>query len=177
MSVALILAKSDSKRLQNKNTLDVNGEPMFMTNVRKCLKIFDKVYVSSNDRKICKLAFSCGALPIMRDKTLCGDTPNIPVYQHAMLKMKDDFVAVQANSPTIDEKLILTCKNLIESYDEVMTCHKDYSIYGSIWAIKRKKLIGYKNHYNPKPDILIVDTSIDVHTEEDYKKVLKFYEK
>jgi CMP-N-acetylneuraminic acid synthetase len=174
MTVALILSKGESKRLPNKNSLDFHGEPMFMVNVRKCLPIFEKVYVSSEDRGILKLAKSVGAIPIMRDAKLCGDTPNVPVYQHAMHIMDDDFVAVQANSPTISPKLIITAKDLIEHFDEVMTCHPDYSIYGSIWAIKKDKLVEYKNCYKPKPQILIVDTSIDVHTQEDFEKALNY---
>jgi CMP-N-acetylneuraminic acid synthetase len=46
---ALILAKSDSRRLPKKNTLDFNGVPMFLVNVIKCVEIFDKTYVSSDD--------------------------------------------------------------------------------------------------------------------------------
>lgn len=172
MTVALVLAKRESGRLKDKNILDFHGEPMFLVNTKKCLKIFDKVYVSSDDRKILKQAQQAGAIPIMRDRKLCGDTPNIPVYQHAMAKMKDDFVAVQANSPTVNIELIKTVKEFLDNYDEVMTCHKDYSIYGSIWAIKQSKLKNYKNCYKPKPSILLVDESIDIHTQEDYENAL-----
>lgn len=172
MISALILAKGESKRLTRKNTQDFNGEPMFLINVKKCLKLFDKVYVSSEDRKILKMAENAGAIPIMRDKHLCGDTPNIPVYQHAMHKMKSDFVAVQANSPTVNPKLIITIRDLLKDYDEIMTCHEDYSIYGSIWALKQDKLKNYQDHYKPKPKILVVDHSIDIHTAGDLQDAL-----
>jgi CMP-N-acetylneuraminic acid synthetase len=177
LSVALILAKGDSKRLPNKNQLDFHGEPMFMMNVRKCLKLFDKVYVSSEDRGILKLAQSIGAIPIMRDAKLCGDTPNIPVYQHAMHIMNDDFVAVQANSPTVSMKLIATVRDLIGHYDEVMTCHPDYKIYGSLWALSKNKLSSYQDCYNPKPQIMIVDTSTDVHDQKDFEEAIQQYGK
>lgn len=172
MAVGLILAKSDSKRLPKKNIVDFNGVPMFVVNLRKMLRVFPEVFVSSDSRNILKIAKEEGAVPIMRSRKLCGDTPNICVYQHAMFDMDDDFVAVQANSPSIDIELIKTAKELIGKYSEVMTCHDDYSIYGSIWAITKEKLKGYGNHYDPKPDILIKDLSTDVHTEEDLQKAL-----
>lgn len=185
LSVALILAKKHSNRLPEKNTLDFNGEPMFLINVKKCLKLFPKVYVSSDSKEILALAKSVGAIPIKRDENLCGDVPNIPVYKHALKKMGDidGIVAVQANSPTISSKLIFTAKELLEvGYQEIMTCHplqenKNYheqsaKIYGSIWALSTKRLENYGDYYKPKPEILLVDTSVDIETEEDLKKAL-----
>lgn len=169
-SVGLILAKSQSKRLPNKNTLDFNGEPMFVTNLRKCLKIFDKVYVSSDSPSILDIAFQVGAVPIKRPESLCGDTPNITVYQHALEFMDnpDYIVAVQANSPTVPEQLIYQVNELMkEGVEEVMTCHPDYSIYGSIWAIAIDKLNHYGDPYKPTPSFLVTDNSVDIHTEED----------
>lgn len=172
-SVALILAKSDSTRLPNKNTLPVNGEPMFLTNVRKCLKIFDEVYVSSDSVDILEQAMKVGAIPIKRGKDLCGDIPNIPVYRHAQQYMDADIiVAVQANSPTLSPHIISDIKFLMErGHDEVMTCHEDYSIYGSVWALNKRRLAEYDNFYNPCPNVLIVDKSIDIHTKKDYNSI------
>jgi len=173
--VGLILAKSDSERLANKNRLDFNGQPMFLINTRKCLNIFSRVYVSSDDPWILGEAEEIGAIPIKRPKELCGDTPNIPVYQHALQFMNglNGIVAVQANSPTINSKLIVITKYLMEhGFKEIMTCHKDYSIYGSIWALSYWRLKNYDDPYKPKPEVLIYDPSIDIHTNEDYKKAL-----
>ena len=57
---------------------------MFLVNTEKCLDIFDSVYVSSDSKEILKQAQEIGAIPILRSEDLCGDTPNIPVYQHAL---------------------------------------------------------------------------------------------
>src|SRR3990167_5334336 len=135
---ALILAKSHSKRLPGKNTLDFHGDPMFLVNVKKCLSLFEKVYVSTNDYDIYKKAILVGAEAIIRGEELCGDTPNIPVYQHAMKQMPDidGIVAVQSNSPTVDPRIIKTIKIVMEEgAQEVMTCHSDRKIYGSVWAL------------------------------------------
>lgn len=149
-----------------------------MWNLEKCLKLFPKVFVSSDDPEILEAAWHAGAVVISRPEDLCGDTPNIPVYQHALQYMGDvaGIVAVQANSPTIDLNLIAIAQHMMElGTDELMTCHKNRKIYGSIWAIKRDKLLKYGNPYRPKPNVLLVDTSIDIHTQADFDKALKLH--
>ena len=123
---SLILAKGQSKRLPHKNIRMFHGKPMFLWNVEKCLGIFDECYVSSDSDKILKMAKKAGAIPIKRNKALCGNVPNIPIYQQSLKAMKDAdvIVAIQACSPTIDEWLLETTKNLMLSgCKELMTCH------------------------------------------------------
>jgi CMP-2-keto-3-deoxyoctulosonic acid synthetase len=149
---------------------------MFLWNVEKCLKIFSRTFVSSDDDWILEEAENVGAIPIKRPIELCGDTPNIPVYKHALQFMNgvDGIVAVQANSPTIDSRLIIKAKQLLEmGFLEIMTQHENGKIYGSVWALERNRLLSYVNPYNPKPEYLIRDKSIDVHTREDLNKALK----
>ena len=171
MTVGLIIAKKDSQRLINKNWRDYNGKPMFQWNLEKCLRIFDKVYVSSDYNLILDISKELGAIPIKRPPELL-DTPNIPVYQHAMKQMKDVdiIVAVQVNSPDIDEKLINDVKYLMEyGFYEIMTCHQNRKIYGSIWALNTKLLKKYpmNRYYFPQPELLLVDKSKDIHFKED----------
>lgn len=172
-SVALIIAKSESKRLPNKNTLPVKGVPMFLVNVKKCHKIFDRTYVSSDSVEMLEQAVNEGAIAIKRPKSLCGDVPNMEVYQHAIRYIDEDIiVAVQANSPTIESNSIKQVKRIIEmGFNEVITCHEDYSIYGSIWALTKDRIRNYIDPYKPTPEVLIVDKSVDVHTLSDYEKI------
>ena len=147
-SVGLILVKQKSKRLPNKNTLPFRGEPMYLCNVRKCLDIFDEVYVSSDSEEILDIVENLGAIGILRSQHLCGECPNIPVYHHAIgfMNPTQAIVAVQANSPTIDPKVILNVKEHIDKgVDEVMTCHENGELYGSVWGISLKKLKEYKD--------------------------------
>lgn len=176
-TLSLLLVKSDSYRLPNKNILPFLGKPMFVWNVEKCLKIFDKVYVSSDSDEILKIAKKAGAIPIKRPKNLCGTTPNIPVYRHALKHFKTDIlVAVQANSPTINPAIISTIKKMMETglWQEIITCHKDLSIYGSVWALTAKRIrkYKYKNFYKQTPEVLLLDKSIDIHTKSDFNKAI-----
>lgn len=179
---ALILAKSDSGRLKNKNTLDFNGIPMFMVNVIKCLDIFPKVFVSSDSDEILDWADSRGAIAIKRPTSLCGSVPNIPVYQHAIQFMGDveAIVAVQANSPNVKKEIIEDVMYAMGIYEEVITIDIDGRIYGSVWGLSKRKLMTYNevyDYYNPTPEYKIKDLSIDIHTEKDYELALKKYVK
>lgn len=158
---------------------------MFLVNVEKCLRIFDKVYVSSDDLRILNLARRAGATPIKRGKELCGNVPDIPVYQHAIKSMDcQGIVAVHSDTPTINPNLIVLTKKLIEiGIPEVMTCHpiiratnyKDQyvRIYGSIRGMTKNRLENYGNPYEPNPCVWITDRSIEIETLETYKIALK----
>lgn len=177
---ALLLVKKDSVRLPEKNFKEFHGKPCFLWNVEKCKKLFAEVYVSSDSKDILKLAERAGAIPIKRQKKLCGDTPDIPVFQHAMGKMDcDAFIAVHANNPTMHWSTIKMCKlGLVFGAEEVMTCHpmkhgKDYKkqhnkIYGSVRGMTRRRLENYPDPYRPNPDLLIVDDSIEIETQKDW---------
>lgn len=182
----LMLAKSVSTRLPNKNILDFYGKPMFAVNLEKMLHVLDEVYVSSDSEQILKMAEKYGAKGIIRTEELCGNTPNIPVYQDALKYMDnpDSIIAVHACSPTLNEKLIFTAKGLLElGYGEVMTCHpimrdggyhgQHWNIYGSIWALSRERLQNYDDPYKPNPEVLLVDESIDINFPEDYELAQK----
>lgn len=159
---------------------------MYLENVNKCLKLFSKVYVSSDDPEILRRAKNAGARPISRGLELCGTVPNIQVYKHALTYMGavDGIIAVQACSPNIEPNLIMIAKKLMKmGVEEVMTCHEmehgaDYhgqhnKVYGSIWGISRNRLEEYGDPYKPNPEVLLVDKSIDIHTQEDYELAMK----
>ncbi len=174
---ALMLVKSESKRLPNKNSLVFHGKPMFLHNLDKCLGIFDRVFVSSDSDDILDWADSRGAIAIKRPIELCGDVANIPVYKHAVQFMGDvdAIVAVQANSPTVLPIIIKEIKDAMNYYDEAMTVHPDGKKYGSVWGISMARLNRYQSvydFYNPDPQFIIEDHSVDIHTEQDFNNAL-----
>ena len=175
----LMLVKSDSSRLNNKNILEIAGKPMFLWNLEKLLSLSKKVYVSSDSDEILEMAEGYGARGIKRPLELCGDTPNIPVYQHALKSMgkTDAIIAVQANSPTLDIEVIKSARDLLTpdgpddiKVDEVMTCSGGYKLYGSVWGLTVDKLKNYENPLKPNPEYRILDNSTDVHTLKDFNE-------
>ena len=75
--VAIIPARSGSKRLPNKNLLKLGNESLVEIAVQKALEtnIFDKVIISSDSEEIIDLAKSKGALSYgLRDHNLSTDS-------------------------------------------------------------------------------------------------------
>lgn len=183
--VGLLLVKQHSKRLPGKNTKDFNGKQMFLWNLEKCRTILDRVYVSSDSNDILLTALHNGAIPIQRGAELCGDVPDIPVYQHALRCMGDvdGVVAVHANNPTVGPGIILAVRKMLEmGFDEVMTCHpveknKNYhqqgaKIYGSVRGLSKRRIEEYGDPYSPQPQVLVADESVEIETPESYKEAL-----
>ena len=76
MHIAIIPARSGSKRIKNKNIKKFIGEPIIAKTVKiiRNLKLFDRIYVSTNSNKIKKIAENSGAIvPFLRKKKLSGD--------------------------------------------------------------------------------------------------------
>lgn len=87
LKIALIPAKSSSRRLPGKNLRILGDVPLFAHSVDIALKSkqIDKVIVSSDSDKILKIAESLGAIPAKRPIELCGDNvPNLRVCEHVV---------------------------------------------------------------------------------------------
>ena len=63
MKIAIIPARSGSKRIKNKNIKLFNGHPIISWSIKEAIKskIFDKVIVSTDSTKIAKISLKYGA--------------------------------------------------------------------------------------------------------------------
>ncbi len=88
MNIAIIPARSKSKRIKNKNIKLFFGKPIIFYSIDLALKskIFDKVLVSTDSKKIKKIAEKYGAeVPFIRPKNLSNDFVGTPaVVKHAI---------------------------------------------------------------------------------------------
>ena len=107
-SVAVIPARSGSKRIPDKNIRPFAGKPLISYSVQAAIEsgVFDKVVVSTDSDKIAEIAISYGAeVPFVRPAELSDDyTPLIPVVRHAIdtLGLKDGHVCcILATAPFI----------------------------------------------------------------------------
>lgn len=76
MNIAIIPARSGSKRIKNKNIKIFKKKPIIYWSIKEALKskLFDKVYVSTDSKKIAKIAKKFGAeVPFLRSKKLSND--------------------------------------------------------------------------------------------------------
>ena len=88
MNIAIIPARSGSKRIPGKNCLPFFGKPMIAWSIETALqsKLFDHVVVSTDCQKIADTARDHGATaPFLRPAELADDyTPTIPVVRQAI---------------------------------------------------------------------------------------------
>ena len=79
-NIAIIPARKNSKRIKNKNIKLFNGKPLIYWTIKIVLKtkLFDKVFVSTDSKKIKKISESAGAQVLYpRPKRLSGDFARI----------------------------------------------------------------------------------------------------
>ena len=70
-AVALIPARSGSKRIKDKNILKINGHPLLAYTIRVALncKIFDRIVCVTDSKKYAKIAEKYGAeVPVLRPR-------------------------------------------------------------------------------------------------------------
>ena len=86
MNIAIIPARRKSIRIKNKNIKVFMGKPIIYWSIKAAFqtKRFDKVIVSTEDKKISKIAKNCGAeIPFYRPRHLAdGKTEIIDVVKH-----------------------------------------------------------------------------------------------
>ena len=138
---ALICAKQNSKGLKNKNIKIFNGQPLISRTIKQAIayKKFDKIIVSTDSKKIIKIAKNLGVeAPFVRPSYLCRDKSNEwLVWQHALkfLKKKlnyfpDILVILPVTAPLremtdIKNSISLFCKNSFDSLISITNSSKN----------------------------------------------------
>ena len=147
-NVAVIPARSGSKRLKNKNILNFNGHPMISWSIKLALKtkLFDYVVVSTNCKKIAHISKKYGAIvPFIRCKKLSNDlTPIKDVISDTINQL--ETVSIVADNICC----IYPCSPLIE-VDDIKNSYKKF--------IKNKinYLMAVSKYPHPIERALIID--------------------
>ncbi|MDX1677260.1 pseudaminic acid cytidylyltransferase [Arsukibacterium sp.] len=97
MKIAVIPARSGSKRIPGKNTKKFYGKPILSWPIAAALEsgLFDQVIVSTDCRQIAKVAEAAGAtVPFIRPTELAGDfVATVPVIQHAIAQLANPVIS------------------------------------------------------------------------------------
>ena len=91
--VAIIPARSGSKRIKNKNTIDFGGRPLIAKTIKAALEsdAFNKVIVSTDCPKIAKIAESLGASAPFLRKENHDDFSNVSKATITALKQCESY--------------------------------------------------------------------------------------
>jgi len=147
--LAIIPARSGSKRLPKKNILDLSGKPLIAWSIEAGLnsKYIDKVVVSSDDDEILGISRKFGANIIQRPDELAGDTATtFDAIKHTIdsLEKYDYIVLLQPTSPLRNSRHIDDAIELLESKNAdavVSVCEMDHS---PLWANTINKNLSMK---------------------------------
>lgn len=114
--IAIIPARKSSKRLKNKNTKTLGKKQLFQwsLDLAKKIKIFSKIIITTDSKKILKSASKEKCVKNLRPKNLSGDNVNlvdVTLYICDLLKKQgtnvNDVVLFQPTSPFRSKKTVL----------------------------------------------------------------------
>ena len=182
MIVGIIPAKSGSKRLKNKNIKYLNHKPLIYWTIKyaKESKLLDKLYVSTNSKKISTMMRKYKIPVIKRPIKLCGEAPIIDVYKHAFKKINKNIkiiVGLQPDHPDRNKKL----DDVINKFqkkkgDFLYSVDKKNKKNGAHYILSKKIILGGKI----RKELKVVDNCTNIHFLKDFRKAeknIKKYEK
>ncbi len=126
--IIIIPARSGSKRLLNKNVLEIDHKPLFYYSVKAAQEanISPDIYVLSDSEEILQLAKEFGAIPFLLPPELAGDTTEVvkpSIYALEKLKEEnlefDDFICLQPTSP------LRNAEDIKQSYQKYLVAKAD----------------------------------------------------
>lgn len=139
-NLAVILARSGSKGLKDKNIKELAGKPLLAYTVEAAIKSgkYDMVHVSTDSELYADIAKKYGAdVPFLRDEELAGDKSSswdalrFVVTEYEKLgKSFDTVTLLQPTSPLRDAKDIQNAFDIYESKNAtavVSVCEVDHS--------------------------------------------------
>ena len=129
MTICIIPARSGSKRLKNKNIINFFGKPMIahVIDIAKKSKLFSRIVVTTDSKKIVKISKKYGAEAIIRDKKLSNDfTTSTEAVIDCIKKISSENEKYHC---CIYPTAILTKpKNLVKSFRKIKKLNADHLI-------------------------------------------------
>lgn len=177
MRVCVIPARGGSRRIPRKNIREFHGKPIIAYSIETAKRsgLFDRVYVSTEDREIAEVARLFGALPILRDLSMALDHVGTQeVMADAVRDILDDWVdeylacCIYATAP------MLTVGDLHRGYD-AMRATDSYSYIHGWYYWGRAEWFGDEPLTDGVELAKPADRWIDINDEADWLKAEQMY--
>lgn len=173
MDVAIIPARSGSKRIKNKNIKLFKNKPLIYYSIKAALdsQLFSRVIVSTDSKKISNIAKKYGAeVPFIRPKSLSDDfTSTQHVVNHAIGKINHQNIirnvcCIYATAPFIKTQNLKKAYSLLKKNKNifVFTATKFHSSPFRSFYFKKNKLIKVFPNFMNKRSQDLQDTYFDV---------------
>jgi len=138
-TIAIIPARGGSKRLPNKNLLQLEGIPLLVHSINYAkTNNINKVIVTTDDLKIKKIALKNGAEVVDRPKELSGDSATtVAAVKHVLKNIEETFdnvILLQPTNPLRPKRLLEEAyqKFMDGKYDSLMTVTRNEQKLGKI---------------------------------------------
>tara|TARA_E500000178_G_scaffold342217_1_gene387115 strand:- start:426 stop:1106 length:681 start_codon:yes stop_codon:yes gene_type:complete len=172
MSIAIIPARGGSKRIKNKNLKNFFGKPLISYSIlaAKKSKLFKRIIVSTDDKKIKKISEKYGAeVPFLRPKNISGDkTKAQDVFIHAIRylerkKVKFNYVCgIYPTAPLLQIKDLIQGFKKVKKWNYVFSaCKHEKSVIRSFILNKNKKINFIKPNFINKNTQELPDSFYD----------------
>jgi N-acylneuraminate cytidylyltransferase len=187
MRYAIIPARGGSNRIPRKNIRLFHGRPIIVYSIETALqsKLFDVVFVSTDDREITEIAESVGAMTIRRPAELADDATGTQAVakhalQHLNARERDLACCIYPTAP------LLAIEDLARGYR--LLCEKKAAFAFSIgteplhdagqfyWGEARSFLNGVPL-FGPDSIMVPIDKSrvCDINTEDDWQRAERMF--
>jgi regulator of RNase E activity RraA/CMP-N-acetylneuraminic acid synthetase len=154
-TAAFLPAKGSSNRIPNKNTMLLDGEPLFLRSLRKLLACpaIDEVYLDTESREIADLASDLKCRRIERDPTLASNkTDGHQLFLNEVRHTDADLcVQLLCTSPFLRTETIEKAIGVLKSDPN----------YDSVVAVRKEKQYRWQNG-QPGYDIQHIPNSVDL---------------
>ena len=121
-TIAIIPARGGSKRLPQKNILQLGGIPLIAHSIlyaQANSKIIDEIYVSTDDKQIKEIALQYGVKVIDRPATISGDlVPTVSALKHALESIDDEVENIILLQPTNPLRPLNLLKEAFDNYEK-----------------------------------------------------------
>lgn len=140
-TIAIIPARGGSKRLPQKNILELKGIPLIVHSILYAKgnhSIIDEIYVSTDDETIKKVALEFGAKVIDRPLAISGDLePTVSALKHVLGEIQDEVenvILLQPTNPLRPQNLLQEGFELFEkhNYESLFTVSQNHHKLGKI---------------------------------------------
>jgi N-acylneuraminate cytidylyltransferase len=184
--IALIPARSGSKRVPDKNIRPLAGHPLMAYSIAAALQsnIFQSVMVSTDSRHYADIAEHYGAeVPFLRPTRIAGDTsPDIEWVEHTLSQLRSNgqdyecFSILRPTSPfRLPDTICRAWKQFLaaEGVDSLRAVEKCQQHPGKMWVVRGNRMMPlmpmgpaqqpwHSSQYPSLPEVYVQNASLEI---------------
>jgi CMP-N,N'-diacetyllegionaminic acid synthase len=184
--IALIPARSGSKRVPDKNIRPLAGHPLMAYSIAAALQsnIFQSVMVSTDSQHYADIAEHYGAeVPFLRPTRIAGDTsPDIEWVEHTLSQLRSNgqdyecFSILRPTSPfRLPETICRAWKQFLaaEGVDSLRAVEKCQQHPGKMWVVRGNRMMPlmpmgpaqqpwHSSQYPSLPEVYVQNASLEI---------------